>query len=95
MNKLIRWIFITLLQLEWPFLFEATHLFNHASRLLGFEVLQKLAAELSQREIPINNFLLSKGKLLHKVGVYNVKLADNDWKMMLLGYYYLSSHKSI
>ena len=49
---------------EWPFLFEATHLFDHASQLLGFPVLNKLAEELSSKEAGINNYLDSKGKLL-------------------------------
>uniref|UniRef100_A0A3P8RIT7 Uncharacterized protein n=1 Tax=Astatotilapia calliptera TaxID=8154 RepID=A0A3P8RIT7_ASTCA len=46
---------------EWPFLFEVPHLFDHASKLLGFSVQNKLAQELSKKEKGINDFLDSKG----------------------------------
>ncbi|KAJ4934255.1 hypothetical protein JOQ06_007055 [Pogonophryne albipinna] len=39
----------------------AAHLFDHASRLLGFSVQNKLAQELSKKEPGINNFLDTKG----------------------------------
>ncbi|KAI9540876.1 hypothetical protein NQZ68_036212 [Dissostichus eleginoides] len=52
---------VKVLKEEWPFLFEAAHLFDHASRLLGFSVQNKLAQELSKKEPGINNFLDTKG----------------------------------
>ncbi|KAI9522499.1 hypothetical protein NQZ68_035343 [Dissostichus eleginoides] len=52
---------LKVLKEEWPFLFEAAHLFDHASRLLGFSVQNKLAQELSKKEPGINNFLDTKG----------------------------------
>ncbi|KAJ4942908.1 hypothetical protein JOQ06_005420 [Pogonophryne albipinna] len=52
---------VKVLKEEWPFLFEAAHLFDHASRLLGFSVQNKLAQELSKKELGINNFLDTKG----------------------------------
>lgn len=46
---------------EWPFLFEAVHLFDHTSTLLGLSVLTKLAEELSRKGKSIQDFLDSKG----------------------------------
>lgn len=46
---------------EWPFLFEAVHLFDHTSTLLGFLVQTKLAEEVSRKGTSIQNFLYSKG----------------------------------
>ncbi len=60
---------VTVIKVEWPFLFEAAHLFDHASRLLGFPVQNKLAEELSRKEPGINNFLNSKGNLKRWVTV--------------------------
>ncbi|KAK1880821.1 Cyanogenic beta-glucosidase [Dissostichus eleginoides] len=52
---------VKVLKEEWPFLFEAAHLFDHASTLLGFSVQNKLAQALSKKEPGINNFLDTKG----------------------------------
>ncbi|XP_051799866.1 uncharacterized protein LOC110946856 isoform X2 [Acanthochromis polyacanthus] len=46
---------------EWPFLFDVPYLFDHASKLLGFSVQDKLAQELSKKEKGITDFLDSKG----------------------------------
>ncbi|KAI4829442.1 hypothetical protein KUCAC02_023483 [Chaenocephalus aceratus] len=62
---------VKVLKEEWPFLFEAAHLFDHASRLLGFSVQNKLAQELSKKEPGINNFLDTKGM---KMGEGSVQL---------------------
>lgn len=50
-----------MVQEEWPFLFEAVHLFDHTCTLLGFPVQTKLAEELSRKGKSINDFLDSKG----------------------------------
>lgn len=34
---------VNVIKEEWPFLFEVPHLFDHASKLLGFSVQNKLA----------------------------------------------------
>lgn len=46
---------------EWPFLFEAVHLFDHTCTLLGFPVQTKLAEQLSKKEKTIKDFLDYKG----------------------------------
>ncbi|XP_017550209.2 uncharacterized protein LOC108425773 isoform X1 [Pygocentrus nattereri] len=43
---------------EWPYLFEATHFFDHTERLLGIPVQRKLAEELSKKGRTIVNFLM-------------------------------------
>lgn len=52
---------------EWPFLFEAVHLFDHTCTLLGFPVQQKLAEELSKKGKTIIDFLDSKGVKMQPV----------------------------
>lgn len=46
---------------EWPFLFEAVHLFEHTQTLLGFAVQTRLSEELTIKEKPIKDFLNLKG----------------------------------
>lgn len=46
---------------EWPFLFEAVHLFDHTCTLLGLPVQTKLAEELSRKGKSIKDFLDSNG----------------------------------
>ncbi|XP_023199664.1 uncharacterized protein LOC111610315 isoform X4 [Xiphophorus maculatus] len=46
---------------DWPFLFEAIHLFDHTTTLLGFPVQTRLAEELSKKEKTIKDFLGSRG----------------------------------
>lgn len=46
---------------EWPFLFEAVHLFEHTQTLLGFAVQTRLSEELTPKEKPIKDFLNLKG----------------------------------
>ncbi len=45
---------------EWPFLFEADHLFAHTCTLLGFPVQKKLAEDLSKKGKTPKDFLNSK-----------------------------------
>lgn len=52
---------VNTVQEEWPFLFEAVHLFDHTSTLLGFPVQTKMAEELSKKGKSIKDFLDSKG----------------------------------
>lgn len=49
---------------EWPFLFEAVHLFDHTCTLLGFPVHTKMAEELSRKGKSIKDFLDTKGMTL-------------------------------
>lgn len=47
---------------EWPFLFEAVHLFDHTCSLLGFPMQMKLPEELTKKkEIPSKTSLIQKG----------------------------------
>ncbi|XP_039511056.1 uncharacterized protein LOC120465397 isoform X2 [Pimephales promelas] len=46
---------------EWPFLFEAVHLFDHTCTLVGFPVQTKLPEELAKKGNTIKDFLNSKG----------------------------------
>ncbi|XP_041860268.1 uncharacterized protein LOC121651876 [Melanotaenia boesemani] len=46
---------------EWPFLFEAVHLFDHTCTLLGLPVQTKLAEEISRKGKNIKDFLDSNG----------------------------------
>ncbi|XP_031167416.1 uncharacterized protein LOC116058713 [Sander lucioperca] len=46
---------------EWPFLFEAVHLFDHTCTLLGLPVQTKLAEEMSRKGKSIKDFLDSNG----------------------------------
>lgn len=46
---------------EWPFLFEAVHLFDHTSTLLGLPVQTKMAEEMSKKGKSIKDFLDSNG----------------------------------
>lgn len=46
---------------QWPFLFEAVHLFDHTCTLLGLPVQTKLAEEMSRNRKSIKDFLGSNG----------------------------------
>ncbi|XP_055067851.2 uncharacterized protein [Misgurnus anguillicaudatus] len=52
---------------EWPYLFEADHLFDHTCTLLGFSVQNRLAEELSRKGKTIIDFLYSKGMKMQLV----------------------------
>lgn len=46
---------------EWPYLFEATHLFDHTEKLIGFPVQTKLLNQIEEKGKTITKFLVSKG----------------------------------
>uniref|UniRef100_W5KJ82 Zinc finger protein with KRAB and SCAN domains 4-like n=1 Tax=Astyanax mexicanus TaxID=7994 RepID=W5KJ82_ASTMX len=48
---------ISELKEKWPYLFEATYLFEHSERLLGIPVQKRLAEELAKKGKTIMNFL--------------------------------------
>ncbi|KAL3979215.1 zinc finger and BTB domain-containing protein 34 [Sarotherodon galilaeus] len=64
---------------EWPFLFEVPHLFDHASKLLGFSVQNKLAQISADPEVelPVTPCILIRGDQQFKIAVDGLLVNDH------------------
>ncbi|XP_076746250.1 uncharacterized protein LOC112435572 isoform X3 [Maylandia zebra] len=64
---------------EWPFLFEVPHPFDHASKLLGFSVQNKLAQISADPEVelPVTPCILIRGDQQFKIAVDGLLVNDH------------------